>query len=77
MGFPETFKALADPVRREILELLKEGKLSAGEIASHLSLIHILSTPSLQCFFHHITRKEVGQVFSNICLTFIHKSDLI
>ena len=28
-----TMKALSDPIRREILELLKFGKLSAGEIA--------------------------------------------
>ena len=35
MGFGETFKALADPARRKILELLKSGKLSAGEIAGH------------------------------------------
>ena len=38
MGFPETFKALSDPVRREILVLLKSGRLSAGEISSHFSL---------------------------------------
>ena len=32
MGFPETFKALSDPVRREILTMLKNGRMSAGEI---------------------------------------------
>ena len=32
MGFPETFKALSDPVRRQILVMLRNGKLSAGEI---------------------------------------------
>lgn len=38
MAFAETFKALSDPVRRQILELLKGGPLSAGEIASHFSM---------------------------------------
>ena len=33
MSFAETFKALSDPIRREILELLKSGRLPAGEIA--------------------------------------------
>lgn len=33
MGFPETFKALSDPVRREILVMLKDGKKSAGDLA--------------------------------------------
>lgn len=32
MGFAETFKALSDPIRREILVMLKKGKLSAGDI---------------------------------------------
>lgn len=38
MGFAETFKALADPVRREILQLLKKERLSAGEIGSHFDM---------------------------------------
>ena len=35
MSLQNTLKALSDPIRREILNLLKSGRLSAGEIASH------------------------------------------
>lgn len=35
MGIQSTLKALSDPIRREILNLLKSGRLSAGEISSH------------------------------------------
>ncbi|MBQ7359354.1 MAG: winged helix-turn-helix transcriptional regulator [Lachnospiraceae bacterium] len=38
MGFAETFKALSDPIRREILELLKKDQLSAGEIGAHFDM---------------------------------------
>ena len=34
MGFQQTFKALSDPTRREILQLLKDKPLTAGEIAA-------------------------------------------
>lgn len=34
MGFQQTMKALSDPIRRAILETLKSGRLSAGEIAA-------------------------------------------
>lgn len=35
MGLQQTLKALADPIRREILNMLKNGKMSAGDIAAH------------------------------------------
>ena len=38
MGFAETFKALADSNRREILTMLKSGRMSAGEIASKFNM---------------------------------------
>lgn len=38
MSFAETFKALADPVRRDILTLLRQGRLSAGEIGAHFDM---------------------------------------
>ena len=34
MGFQQTFKALSDPTRREILQLLKDNGRTAGEIAA-------------------------------------------
>ena len=41
MSFADTFKALSDPVRREILLMLKDGKkLPAGEIAEQFDMTH-------------------------------------
>lgn len=38
MGFAETFKALSDPVRRDILVMLKGGRMAAGEIGAHFDM---------------------------------------
>ena len=38
MGMQTTLRALADPIRREILNLLKGGRLSAGEITDHFEV---------------------------------------
>ena len=35
MSLQTTLKALSDPIRREILNLLKSGRMSAGDIADH------------------------------------------
>lgn len=38
MGMNETLKAIADPVRRDILQMLRGGRKSAGEIAEQFNL---------------------------------------
>lgn len=38
MSFADTFKALSDPVRREILVLLRRGRMTAGEIGSNFDM---------------------------------------
>lgn len=38
MSLQNTLRALADPTRREILNLLKSGRLSAGEIVEHFDV---------------------------------------
>ena len=50
------FKALNDPTRREIIELLKKGDLTAGEIADHFQI----TKPSIS---HHLDLlKQAGLV---------------
>lgn len=43
MGFQETMRALSDPTRRSILNLLKKGRLSVSEIAAQFDV----STPAI------------------------------
>ena len=41
MGIQNTLKALSDPIRREILNLLKSGRMAAGDIASHFPVTDV------------------------------------
>ena len=38
MGLQSTIKALSDPIRRDILQMLRPGRLSAGEISAAFSV---------------------------------------
>ncbi len=53
-----TFKALMDPTRRKILELLKEGDLSAGEIANHFQM----TKPSIT---HHLNLLKQAEIIQD------------
>ena len=57
MGFGETFKALSDPARRDILSLLREGRMSAGEIGAHFDMTGATIS------YHLKILKKAGLVF--------------
>ena len=57
MGFPETFKALSDPVRREILVMLRGGRMAAGDIAQHFDMANATIS------YHLSQLKKAGLVF--------------
>lgn len=59
MSFAETFKALSDPVRRQILELLKKVPLSAGDIGSHFEMTGATIS------YHLKILKQAGLVFES------------
>ncbi|MEF9984482.1 MAG: autorepressor SdpR family transcription factor [Oscillospiraceae bacterium] len=66
MGFPELFKGLADPVRREILELLKNGKMSAGDIAANFDI-------SPATISYHLSQlKKSGLIFETKYKNFVY-----
>lgn len=66
MGFGETMKALSDPVRREILMLLKGGRRTAGDIASNFDMT--AATVS----YHLSQLKRAGLVFEERDRNFIY-----
>ncbi|MDO4198963.1 MAG: autorepressor SdpR family transcription factor [Erysipelotrichaceae bacterium] len=56
MGFNETMKALSDPTRRAILNLLKDGTKAAGEIGAHFDMTGATIS-------HHLSKlKDAGLV---------------
>ena len=62
----ETLKAISDPVRRNILELLKEEKKSAGELASEFNL-------SGATVSYHLTQlKKAGLILESRHKSFIY-----
>lgn len=62
----ETLKAISDPVRRNILELLKEEKKSAGELASEFNL-------SGATVSYHLTQlKKAGLILETRHKNFIY-----
>ena len=65
-GMSETLKAISDPVRRNILEMLKEEKKSAGELASEFHLTG--ATVS-----YHLTQlKKAGLILESRHKNFIY-----
>lgn len=66
MGFAETLKELSNPIRRDILVLLKNGRLSAGDIASHFDVTG--ATVS----YHLSQLKNVGLIFETKYKNFVY-----
>lgn len=56
MAMNSVFKALADPTRRRVLELLRNGPMSAGDLADHFPV----SKPTMSAHFSVL--QEAGLV---------------
>lgn len=66
MKFQKTFRALSDQTRREILNLLKNGPMTAGEIGDHFSV-------SGATVSHHLSvLKEAGLILDDCQGKFIY-----
>ena len=68
MGFSDTMKALSDPVRREILNLLKGGSMTAGDIAGRFDMTN--ATVS----YHLSQLKKAGLIFESREKNYIYYS---
>ncbi len=66
MTFPEIFKALSDPIRRDILIMLKNGRMSAGEIGQHFNMTGATIS------YHLSQLKKAGLVFETKYKNFIY-----
>ncbi|MCI6409931.1 MAG: autorepressor SdpR family transcription factor [Lachnospiraceae bacterium] len=68
MGFNDTMKALSDPTRREILDLLKKGSMTAGEIGENFDMTGATIS-------HHLSQlKKSGLITESREKNFIHYS---
>jgi DNA-binding transcriptional ArsR family regulator len=65
LGFAETFKALSDPVRREILIMLKKGSMTAGDIGRRFDMTGATIS------YHLSQLKKAGLVFETRYKNFI------
>ena len=68
MSFTETMKALSDPARREILNMLKGGRMTAGDIAGRFDMTG--ATVS----YHLSQLKKAGLVFESREKNYIYYS---
>ena len=68
MGLQNTMRALADPIRREILSMLKRGRMSAGDIVSRFDVSYVdvagLCGFEDQSYFTKVFKKETGQTLT-------------
>ncbi|HZT82411.1 MAG TPA: autorepressor SdpR family transcription factor [Gemmataceae bacterium] len=55
MRMDEAFKALADPTRRKILQLLRQGEMTAGELAQHFDM----AKPSVSHHFNVLKQADL------------------
>lgn len=68
MSFSETMKALSDPARREILNMLKAGRMTAGDIAGRFDMT------GASVSYHLSQLKKAGLIFESREKNYIYYS---